>query len=186
MVWIGLGLGVLSFAAARLIAFGTLFRLAVDLRSVRLMRLLLRLRLDPFRPDPNGYAPWLHVLLCGSPAMVEAVFCENACRPLVLGGGSTLLLPAAAFGSEEAVVRLLLDHGADPTGPRTALPIFRAIGRRLGCRLFGDAEAADEGLRIARLLLERGADIASYPEVAALAARAGDDELVALFREFGG
>jgi hypothetical protein len=87
-------------------------------------------------------------------------------------------LHAAAAGGGLALVRLLLDHGADPNA--TQQGEFTPL----------HAAAQNGDLLMAELLLERGADVNALDShgrsPAAIAAEAGKEEMVSLLHERGG
>lgn len=108
----------------------------------------------------RGRIDRLEALLTADPSLVERRFEEldfgnSGSRSLLLRGG-TLLHVAAEYGNSEAA-QLLLDRGVDVNarasideeGVGGQTPIFHAV-----------SQFQDYGLRVAKLLIERGADLA--------------------------
>lgn len=112
-------------------------------------------------------------------AQAREALSEGADPNMLLDGETPAL--HYAIGSE-ALVRLLLDHGADPN--------CKADEHDLGPLWVSAENEGDEGGRIARLLIERGADVGALGAsngaglVASFAER-GDTETVRLLLEKG-
>ena len=101
--------------------------------SIEAINLLLDSGADVNRPGSTGddwdATPLQHAILARQPAAVRALLDRGADLDLGAGRGSLAPVFLAAGDTDPAILKLLLAHGADPTGggEKGATPLARAV-----------------------------------------------------------
>ncbi|KAK7961157.1 hypothetical protein PG988_012371 [Apiospora saccharicola] len=134
---------------------------------------LLRDGWDPDAPCKVYGTPLQAAVVTGRDDMARLLLDEGGANVNARGGQYGTALMAAAYASRKAATRLLLQSGADvfATDPVHVNALYQAVGH------------ADYA--VAEMLLEHGAWLVEdWAEVRDLAAEAGDDEIVALLRQY--
>ncbi|KAK7917988.1 hypothetical protein PG985_009862 [Apiospora marii] len=140
--------------------------------SAKLER-LLRDGWDPDAPCKVYGTPLQAAVVTGRDDLARLLLEQGRANVNARGGQYGTALMAAAYASRKAATRLLLQSGADvfATDPVHVNALYQAVGH------------ADYA--VAEMLLEHGAWLVEdWAEVRDLAAETGDDEVVALLRQY--